>query len=200
MRKDRDTETFSLSFLDAITCAFGAVILLLVLTKIYEPQTIERSKEQVAGLIAALQQELFDLRGETAIMNREMRTVDDRLSQSKESVAKLRGDVSDVRGEFEASKDSATLDKDVRGELVAARQKLSEEMKRLLANYTPDEGDTTVGGIPVDSEYIIFVIDTSGSMFQGPWRLVLRKVEETLKVYPRIKGIQVLNYEGKYMF
>ena len=45
MRKNRDTETFSLSFLDAITCAFGAIILLLVLTKIYEPQIIERSQE-----------------------------------------------------------------------------------------------------------------------------------------------------------
>jgi hypothetical protein len=52
----------------------------------------------------------------------------------------------------------------------------------------------------VDSQYIIFVIDTSGSMFQGPWRLVLKKVTETLKVYPKVKGIQVLNDEGKYMF
>ena len=37
-------------------------------------------------------------------------------------------------------------------------------------------------------------------MFQGPWRLVLRKVSETLKVYPKVKGIQVMNDEGKYMF
>ncbi|MFQ5634012.1 MAG: VWA domain-containing protein [Gammaproteobacteria bacterium] len=200
MRKDRDTETFSLSFLDAVTCAFGAVILLLVLTKIYEPQTIERSKEEVAGLIAALQQELFELRGRTAIMNREMITVDEQLSQSLESVARLRGDVSDLRGQFEASRDNADIDREKRGELVAARQALTEEMKRLLANYRPDEKDTTVGGIPVDSEYIIFVIDTSGSMFQGPWGLVLKKVEETLAVYPEVKGIQVLNDEGKYMF
>lgn len=199
-KRDRETETFSLSFLDAVTCAFGAVILLLVLTKIYEPQTIERSKEELAGLIAALQEELFDLRGETAVMNREMITVDEQLSESKQAVARLRGDVSDVRGQFEASQDNADIDSEARGELVAARQQLTEEMKRLLANYRPDESDTTVGGIPVDSEYVVFVIDTSGSMFQGPWRLVLRKVEETLKVYPEIKGIQILNDEGKYMF
>jgi len=199
-KRDRETETFSLSFLDAITCAFGAVILLLVLTKIYEPQTIERSKEELAGLIAALQLELFEMRGETAVFNREMITVDEQLSESKDAVARLRGDVSDVRGQFEASQDNADVDSEMRGELVAARQTLTEEMKRLLANYRPDEDDTTVGGIPVDSEYIIFVIDTSGSMFQGPWRLVLRKVEETLKVYPGVKGIQVLNDEGRYMF
>lgn len=199
-KKNRETETFSLSFLDAVTCAFGAVILLLVLTKIYEPQTIERSKQELAGLIAALQKELFDLRGETAVLNREMVTVDDQLAKSRQSVAKLRGDVSDVRGQFEASQDSADVDSEQRGELVAARQMLTEEMKRLLANYQPADNDTTVGGIPVDSEYIIFVIDTSGSMFQGPWRLVLKKVEETLSVYPEVKGIQVLNDEGRYMF
>ncbi|MBT8441714.1 MAG: VWA domain-containing protein [Gammaproteobacteria bacterium] len=199
-KKDRETETFSLSFLDAVTCAFGAVILLLVLTKIYEPQTIERSKVELEGLLAALQKELFEIRGETAIMNREMVTVDEQLSDSKDAVARLRGDVSDVRGQFAATQDNAEIDSEVRGELVAARQKLTEEMKRLLANYRPDEDDTTVGGIPVDSEYIVFVIDTSGSMFQGPWRLVLRKLDETLSVYPEVKGIQVLNDEGKYMF
>lgn len=200
MRKNRDTETFSLSFLDAITCGFGAVILLLVLTKIYEPQTIERAKESMVALIAALQAELFELRGETAVMNRLLSGVDEQLSESKERLARLQGEVSNIRGQYDASKDDALVDSDLRGELVAARQRLTDEMKALLADYTPDPDDTTVGGIPVDSEYIIFVIDTSGSMFQGPWRLVMKKIEETLAVYPRIKGIQVLNDEGKYMF
>ena len=57
-----------------------------------------------------------------------------------------------------------------------------------------------VGGIAVDSEYIIFVIDTSGSMFNAAWSQVLRKVEETLSIYPRVKGIQVMNDMGDYMF
>ncbi len=200
MRKNRETETFSLSFLDAITCAFGAVILLLVLTKIYEPRTIERSKEELAGLLAVLQKELFDLRGETSILNRLLVGVDEQLSDSKEKLARLRGDVSKIRGQYDASTENALIDSDLRGELVAARQKLTAEMQTLLADYVPEENDTTVGGIPVDSQYIIFVIDTSGSMFQGPWRLVLRKITETLTVYPQIKGIQILNDEGKYMF
>ena len=33
---------------------------------------------------------------------------------------------------------------------------------------------------PDDSEYIIFIIDTSGSMFKHVWPMVLKKVEETL--------------------
>jgi hypothetical protein len=37
-------------------------------------------------------------------------------------------------------------------------------------------------------------------MFQGPWNLVIEKITETLAVYPTVKGIQVLNDEGEYMF
>jgi hypothetical protein len=183
MRKNRQTETFSLSFLDAITCAFGAVILLLVLTKIYEPQIIERSQEDLAGLIAALQKELFDLRGETTVLNREMITVDEQLSDSKDKLAQ----------------ESSIIDSDERGELEGARQLLTEEMQRLLANYTPDQDNAIIGGIPVDSEYIIFVIDRSGSM-QSQWSTVLRKVSEVLQAYPEVKGVQVLSDYGDYLF
>ena len=111
----------------------------------------------------------------------------------------MQGELSKVRGQFAASKQEG-LDSELEGNLLAARQKLSEDMQRLLASYKPPAEDTTVGGIPVDSEYIIFVIDNSGSMFNGPWRLVMRKVSETLKVYPKVKGIQVMNCDGKYMF
>ena len=53
---------------------------------------------------------------------------------------------------------------------------------------------------PDDSEYIIFIIDTSGSMFNHAWPMMLEKVEETLNLYPKLKGFQVMNDEGVYMF
>ena len=57
-----------------------------------------------------------------------------------------------------------------------------------------------MGGIPVDSEYIIFIIDTSGSMFNYVWPTMLRKMAATLDIYPKVKGFQVMNDEGTYMF
>jgi len=59
--------------------------------------------------------------------------------------------------------------------------------------------DDAVGGIPVDSEYIIFVIDTSGSM-QAKWGWVEQKLSEVLNVYPQVKGLQIMNDNGSYMF
>ena len=52
-----------------------------------------------------------------------------------------------------------------------------------------------VGGIPVDSEYIIFIIDTSGSM-NAIWPRVLREMERLLEIHPKVKGFQVLNDNG----
>ncbi len=37
-------------------------------------------------------------------------------------------------------------------------------------------------------------------MFNNAWALAIRKISETLEVYPRVKGIQVMNDMGDYMF
>jgi hypothetical protein len=87
----------------------------------------------------------------------------------------------------------------IAGQLAIAKQQLSEEMKRLLGTQHQSRNQL-IGGIPVDSEYIIFVIDTSGSMFSYAWERVLKEVQATLSIYPKVKGIQVMNDMGKYMF
>ena len=83
------------------------------------------------------------------------------------------------------------------GELKAARQRLTEEMLNLRP-FRRAKNDA-VGGIPVDSEYIIFVIDTSGSM-QAKWTWAEQKLDQVLNVYPHVKGLQIMNDNGSYMF
>ena len=199
MRKRRDMETFNLSFLDVVCCGFGAVILLLVITKIYEPVTIQKSQEELQNLIVTLQQELNLIRGESTVLNQNLTEVREQLSENDEKKNRLTGDLSELQGEFTASKALADEKTGEMNALFTAKQSMTEVMRRLLKDYRPKD-ETTVGGIPVDSEYIIFVIDTSGSMYQGPWNLVIQKITETLAVYPQVKGIQVLNDEGEYMF
>ncbi len=60
--------------------------------------------------------------------------------------------------------------------------------------------DAPVGGIPVDSEYIVFVIDTSGSMQRFAWPALRRKMDEVLDAHPRVRGLQIMNDMGNYMF
>ncbi len=200
-RGRRDIEAFSLSFLDVICCGFGAVILLLVLTKFAEPILLEQTTEELEAVVDSLEEELVRIRGETTIVNQELVSRREQTSEAEEKVARLQGDLSSVQGEFRATSQTAQVSSIVEGRLADARQSLTEEMKRLLADsYRRDFDDTTVGGVPVDSEYIIFIIDTSGSMFNYAWPRMLETLRQTLEVYPRVQGIQVMNDMGQYMF
>ena len=197
-KRRRDIEAFSLSFLDCICCGFGAIILLIVLSKIYEPVVVEEAEQDLRKLIALLQQELFDIRGTTTILDRTLKEVKEETRTTKTHLGKLEGDLSDIRGQYKASRYEEDETIDI-GELSAARQRLSEEQKRLQPYYRrPDED--AVAGIPVDSEYIIFVIDTSGSMLESSWTLAQKMLRQTLQAYPVVKGIQVMNDDGMYMF
>ncbi len=197
-RKNREIEAFSLSFLDVISCGFGAIILLLVLSKIYEPEVVEKTEEDLRQLIALLQEELFVIQGQSEIMTRDFNSVRLETTDKRMTLAKLQRELNTVQGQYELlMSESPDLDVD-EGELQSARQRLTAEMRRLRPNFerAPDD---SIGGIPVDSEYIIFVIDTSGSM-QAKWGLVERKLSEVLDVYPTVKGLQIMNDNGRFMF
>jgi Skp family chaperone for outer membrane proteins len=195
----REIEIFSLSFLDCICCAFGAIILLFVLSKFAEPVIIEDVREDLQSVIERLEEELHEIRGETTILNRELTAKKEQLSEEKKKLARLQGDLSKIKGQFAASKDNAQVQNIIEGKLARALQELTEEAKRLLKNQ-PRKITSSVGGIPVDSEYIIFIIDTSGSMQRNAWSLVQKKMRETLEIYPQVKGIQIINDMGDYMF
>ena len=96
----RDAEVFSLSFLDCICCGFGAMILLLCLVKINEPRSLEAASQDRAALLAKLEEELAEIRGETTVLQREMDSRVRQLSSQRERVARLRGDLSRVQGQF----------------------------------------------------------------------------------------------------
>jgi hypothetical protein len=198
-RVRRETEIFSISFLDCITCGLGSVVLLLVLSNIQSP-SIEQSEEDLKQELLELQDQLIEIEGESDILNRDLISKQEQLSEYKQRIARLQGDLSDIRGKYQASKQEADVANQLEGRLASAQQNLTDEMKRLLGQGFRRKKDDAIGGIPVDSEYIIFIIDTSGSMFNYVWPMMIQKVEETLNVYPQVKGFQVMSDEGTYMF
>ena len=200
-RRRRDVEVISLSFLDCICCGFGAIILLLTLVRMSEPKAIEQAKEELQGRIARLERELYEIRGETEILSRELVGKREQLSLDKDAVARLQGDLESLRGQFKASRELSQVQDVMQGRFLAAQQRLTDEMKRLQEeSQRPARSKDLVGGIPVDSEYVIFVIDTSGSMQRFAWPALLQKMSQTLDAYPKVKGLQVMNDEGVYMF
>jgi hypothetical protein len=198
-RRRRGPEEFSLSFLDVICCGFGAVILLLMITKTVQPQIIEASTVNLEGKLADLQEQLFEIRGDSTVLNRDLNAKHEQLSEYEERIAILQGQLASARSRYDSIQVETNSNDVITEQLAIARQDLTAEMQRLLGSQHLSK-NKLIGGIPVDSEYIIFIIDTSGSMFSYAWERMINEVESTLAIYPEVKGIQVINDMGQYMF
>ena len=111
---------------------------------------------------------MYEIRGETVILNRDLR--------GRASCSRRRRRWRDCRVTSPTSRaGSAATTRPgpdiIESELASAYQELTDEMKRLQKQ--PRRRPTAVGGIPVDSEYVVFVIDTSSSMQRFAWPLLL---------------------------
>ena len=198
-RRRGGADEMSIAFLDVVTCGFGAIILLLMISKIGEPVVLEPTPTTEPGLVKRLQEELFQIRGEATVLNRDLNARKEQLSEWTQRVAKLRSRLADLSAQQENLSDESAVNALVKGELEDALQDLTDEMQRLLAQRS-NASNELVGGIPVDSEYIIFIIDTSGSMFQFSWNRMINQMVTILDTYPNVKGIQILNDMGNYMY
>ncbi|MEE4281605.1 MAG: hypothetical protein V2I41_06660, partial [Pseudomonadales bacterium] len=70
MRQRRGIEEFSVSFLDVICCGFGAIILLLMITKTVQPVLLEKSNINMQGQVAQRENALFEIRGQITELRR----------------------------------------------------------------------------------------------------------------------------------
>ncbi len=187
-----------LSFLDIICCGFGAIVLLLVIVRPSMPTVLEESTIQDKGQVRALQERLFEIRGQVKYLETDLNAKQEQLGKDQTRVAILRGELEELNARKASVDDFGADDATEALDLQIALQSLSKEMRRLLRKRK--KSNDYIGGVPVDSEYIIFVVDASGSMFSAAWGKLLREVENILRIHPEVKGIQVMNNDGVYMF
>ena len=199
MKKRRDTEAFSISFLDVITCGFGAIILLLMISRSGDTPILEATPEELGGIVRDLQVQLFDIRGEEKVLNRELTDKKEQLSEWDERVAKLQAELEREQKRYNRLRSDSSADAVLLGEYQTALQELTAEMRRLLAQRNTSQTDL-VAGISADAEYLIFIIDTSGSMVNNHWARMIREMSDTLRAYPRLKGVQIMSDMGEYLF
>ena len=195
MKRERtgDTDT-SVSFLDVIACAFGAIALLVLILPIGE-FGIEAPTPQVADYGRSLWT-LSSLREEVAAIEREVAENDELAAVLGAELTSAADKAAYLRNLIDRTRDQARQ----LGERSAA---VAAGVSILERPPPPTEEDMTLdtelAGIPVDSEYIAFVVDTSGSMRQI-WDYVLEEITNVLSIYPSVRGFQVLNDQGHYLY
>ncbi len=188
IRRRRGEAGDSLAFLDIITCGFGAMILLLLITKpvpddidfsVQQPD-LSASIEQASQNVAALQFELQGLQSElSATPEPANQSVDEQLTSSIQAARK-------------------TLEELKSSNLALARVRTTMLEANITQTTAPQLRDPEVGGIPVDGEYVIFIIDTSGSML-SIWDKVVEMINRIIDVHPKVRGFQIMNDNGNYL-
>jgi hypothetical protein len=200
MIRRRQTQVFSLAFLDCICCGFGAVILIFVLSvdskekdKLQALLEVNRSlAEQVAALakLSASKEDLERSNARVATLVTDARLRNDSLHALIDELEK--GLQREKRGQEALLVDIDDLKKEI-----AARQK-KPDYDMVLPDVKP-----APLGLPVGNNYIAFVIDTSGSMRDpnhgGLWPIAIRTIESVLDVYPNVEGIQLLDADGRFI-
>ena len=198
-RPRRDVADSGLAFLDVVSCGFGAVILLLIITKSVAPQDTRASAEGLAGDAATLQAAVLSAQARRDELKDAAAEAQARVEALKQQLAAQEAAEAALEVQAQRAIDALANAQEEGRALADARQELSDTLKRLLKNKIQKENDLA-GGIPVDSEYVIFIIDSSGSMYSSAWELVLDMMDSILDAYPIVKGIQVLNDDGDYLF
>lgn len=189
-RPARPFDIFNLSFLDVISCGFGAVVLLVLISDFSAapPTSTWARAEAVLREILVAEAEIEDLR---SALTQERRTAASRAVR----LAHLRSAAQAARARAATDEEeNRTLNENLSG-LVLTQQALR---RAAIRADTAQQRDEEVGGIPVDSDYVVFIVDTSGSM-QTIWRHVTRELENVINIYPQVKGFQILNDNGGHL-
>ena len=191
MRRRREQGIESLSFLDIITCGFGAILLLLIITKPVPDSTDFATQDRdLSSAIAQLRQAIATLQANATGIRSRLADVatPDALTISINS--QLRRTIEDAKQALEQLKMSNRALEVVRD---------TQKKTTIQVTTAPEERDEEVGGIPVDSKYVIFVVDTSGSMAEI-WPNVTVTMERILDIHPKVLGFQIMNDNGNLLF
>ncbi len=190
--RKREFDIFNLSFLDIISCGFGAVLMLILISKTNDDVSITGMDE-----IEDLLKTVITLENTISEIKQTIKSQFSKADQLANEKAQLESASKQLENKIQQQDEKqASLTDDLQGmALVQSTLKQASISTPTKINTTRDE---EVGGIPVDSDYVIFIVDTSGSMRQI-WSRVSSEIINVLNIHPEVKGFQILNDMGKSM-
>ena len=184
-RSRRSSEIFGVSFLDVICCGFGAMVLLVLLSKndvVGGVPDIDKIKVLLENLSTGKKRKITNQQTHDRL-SEQARSLEDQITELGAPNREL-DDLKQRLAERQAQAKILQIQTDALAQKDAPKKAADEAVK--------------VGGIPVDSNYIIFIVDTSGSM-QTLWPRVISEMENVLTIHPKVKGFQIMNDNGVYL-
>ena len=177
-----------MSFLDCMSCGFGAVILFFMIINSQVVHESETPPEQAQAETVKLEFEILEQRKNLVLARNTMDRLEDEKATAKDRIAQIVALLEKLKEEL-VKHDSVTLAKIERVEkLQSDIESLEEEKKRLLALEEEKEGEgnrvrTFVGdgdrqyltGLKVGGDRILILVDSSASMLDRKIVNIIRR-------------------------
>ena len=185
-------EVFSLSFLDVIACAFGAVVMMILLAK-----GGDNISKNTAELLNSVQRGVAQAGLENEELKAELKAQQSAAGAAAKGLSSLNAELEKLQSEIKSTEKIVAL----------LESKIAAKVNQPEAPPAPAPAtasgkssvrDDEVGGVPVDSDYVVFIVDTSGSM-KRIWPRVMNSLTEVLNNHPQVSGFQVLSDSGDYL-
>jgi hypothetical protein len=176
-RKRRSTEIFSMSFLDCMSCGFGAVILFFMIINSHVNATTENDNSELMAETNRLEIEVLEGRKNLALARNTKQKLEVEKEDADSKIAQIIALIQELQAELDKY-DQDTLAKIERVEKLQSDIKsLQEEVRRLLAIKAEQdqageqirefkgEGDRQyLTGLKLGGERTLILVDRSASM------------------------------------
>ena len=198
-RNKRESADFGLSFLDCICCGFGAIVLLFVITMGSANKIIQSLRDRLDMVAQQRLSKIEELDSQEVQVAKKAQVAADAVNEEQSQADRLSSMMDTLSrriAELEAGRESLLVELDDKKTEIAAMQ------KELEVEFELPDINLPVG-IPIESNYIAFVFDTSGSMRDTRtdqlYEMVIEKIQNVLDSYPEIKGVQFLDADGRFI-
>lgn len=198
-RNKRENADFGLSFLDCICCGFGAIILLFVLTMGSAGQMLQSLRDQLQQAVQRRLSKIEELDARESQIARQAVVAREAVNEAQtraQRLASMMNSLSLELARLQSGQQSLMIElQEEKDEIAAMQKELELELKLPDINLPV--------GLPIESNYIAFVFDTSGSMRDTRtdqiYEQVIEKIQNVLDSYPEIKGMQFLDADGRFV-
>ena len=185
-RKKRQFNAFSLSFLDIMSCGFGAVILFFVIINHATVQRTDTMNSDLSGEVMLLETELALEELHRVKLQNSLDEVEQEVVDADGATTQLIDELDDDRQELSEQQEEAAARRERLEQLISEVQSIEEQMSNFLDDETEKETGTLIDvigegnrqyltGLRIGGERIMVLVDTSASMLDNTIVNILRR-------------------------
>ena len=187
-RKRRPFEVFSMSFLDCMSCGFGAVILFFMIINAQVKETTEDDPTELMAETRKLDIEILEGRKDLVLAKNTMEQLDTEKVTAEGQIAMIIALIEQLRAELDQYDSETLAEIDRIEQLQTDIETLEEEIKRLLAMAEEQqaegnklrefqgEGDRQyLTGLKLGGQRTLILVDRSASMLDDTIINIIRR-------------------------